>query len=139
MIILGKKLYKLFDEFGFKLEIQTELKITDYVDITLNLYNRTVSPFRKQNRKPRYVDTGSNHLTHVFKHIPNGIEHRLSTISSNINILEQSKQDYEKALKDSGYHVKLRYENNIETPNIQKRKKIDQGELFRSLLRTTRR
>ena len=104
------------------MEIQTNLKITDYLDIIQNLYNGTVSPFRKQNQNPRYVDMGSNHPTQVFKHIPNSIEHRLSTNSSNIDIFEQSKQDYEKALKNSGYNVKLRYKNSIETPNTQKRK-----------------
>ena len=65
---------------------------------------------------------GSNHPTQVFKHIPNGIEQRLSTNSSNIDIFEQSKQDYEKALKDSGYNIKLSYKNNTETSNIYKRK-----------------
>ncbi len=51
----------------------------------------------------------------VFKHIPNGIECRLSTNSSNIDI-------FEKALKDCGYNVKLSYKNSIETSKTQKRK-----------------
>ena len=65
---------------------------------------------------------GSNHPSQVFKHIPKGIEHSLSTNSSNKDIFEQSKQDYEKALKDSGYNVKLIYKNSIEGNNTQKRK-----------------
>ena len=93
---IRKKLHRLFNEFGFKLEIQVNLKITDYLDITLNLYNGTVSTFRKQNQNPRYVDKRSKHPTQVFKHIHNDIEHRLSTNSSKIDIFEQSKQDYEK-------------------------------------------
>ena len=36
-IIIRKRLHKQFDEFGFKLNLQTDLKITDYLDITLNL------------------------------------------------------------------------------------------------------
>ena len=120
---IRKKLHRLFNGFGFKLEIQTNLKITDYLDITLNLYNGTVSPFRKQNQNPCYVNMGSNHPIQVFKHIPNGIEHRLSTNSSNIDIFEQSKRDYEKALKDNGYNVKLSYKINIEISNTHKRKK----------------
>ena len=65
---------------------------------------------------------GSNHPTQVFKYIPYGIEHRLSTNSSNIDIFEQSEQDYEKPLKESGYNVKLSYKNSIETSNTYKRK-----------------
>ena len=41
--IIRKKLQWLFNKFGFKLDIQSNLKITDYLDITLNLYNSTVS------------------------------------------------------------------------------------------------
>ena len=115
-------MHKLFNGFGFKLEIQTNLKITDYLDITLNLYNGTVSSYRKQNQNPRYVNMVSNHPTQVFKYIPNGIEHRPSTNSSNIDIFEESKQDYEKGLKYSGYNVKLSYKNSIETSNTHKRK-----------------
>ena len=119
---IRKKLHRLFNGFRFKLEIQTNLKITDYLDITLNLYNETVYPFRKQNQNPHYVNMGCNHPTEVFKHIPNGTEHRLSTNSSNIDIFEQSKQDYEKALKDSGYNIKLSYKNSTEISTIYKRK-----------------
>ena len=63
---IREKLHKLFDEFGFKLEVQMKLKITDYLDITLNLYNGTVSPFRKQNQNLRYLDMWFNHQTQVF-------------------------------------------------------------------------
>ena len=80
-----------------------------------------MSPFRKQNQNPRYFNMESNHPIQAFKHIPNGIEHRLSTNSSNIDIFEQSKRDYEKALKESGDNVKLSYKN-TETSNIYKRK-----------------
>ena len=115
-------MHRLFNGFGFKLEIQNNLKITDCLDITLNLYNGTVSPFRKQNQKPLHVNMRSNHPTQVFKHIPNGTEYRVSTNSSNIDIFEQSKQDYEKALKDCDYNVKLSNKNSIETSNTHKRK-----------------
>ena len=34
---IRKKLYKLFEDFGFRLDVTTDLKITDYLDVTLNL------------------------------------------------------------------------------------------------------
>ena len=55
---IRKSLYKLFDEFGFRLDIKTDLKVTDYLDVTLNLYSGTVSPFRKRNQDLRYVNRG---------------------------------------------------------------------------------
>ena len=83
---IRKRLYKLFDESGFRLDVITGLKITDYLDVTLNLYSGTVSPFRKRNQDLHYVNGGSNHPTQVFKHVPKGIEHRLSNNSSNKEI-----------------------------------------------------
>ena len=73
------------------MDIQTNLKITDYLDITLNLYNGTVSPFRKNNQYPSYINVGSNHPRQIFKHIHNGIIFRLFTNSPNINISTQNK------------------------------------------------
>ena len=84
--MIRKKLHQLFNKFGFKLDIQTNLKIMDYLDVTFNLHNGTVSPWRKNNKYSCYINVGSNHPRQVFKHIPNGIMFRLSTNSSNINI-----------------------------------------------------
>ena len=118
---IRKRLYKLFDEFGFRLDITTDLKITDYLDVTLNLYSGTVSPFRKKNQDLRYVNRGSNHPTQVFKHVPKGIEHRLSNNSSNKEIFERSKQEYEEAFKNDGYRINLEYRDREES-NTQKRR-----------------
>ena len=118
---IRKRLYKLFDEFGFRLDIKTSLKITDYLDVALNLYSGIVSPFRKRNQDLRYVNMGSNHPTQVFKHVPKGIEHRLSNNSPNKEIFERSKQEYEEALKNDGYRIKLEYQDREES-NTQKRR-----------------
>ena len=97
--IIRKKLHWLFDKFGFKLDIQDNLKITDYLDVTFNLYDGTVSPFRKNDQYPCCINIGSNHPRKVFKQISNSIMIRLSTNSSNGDIFTQNKQDYEIALK----------------------------------------
>ena len=116
-----EKLHTLFGEFGFRLDIQTDLKIADYLDVTLNLYDGTVSPFRKRNQDLRYVNRGSNHPIQVFKHVPKGIEHRLPNNSSNKEIFERSKQEYEEALKNDGYRIKLEYRDREES-NTRKRR-----------------
>ena len=67
------------------------------------------------------MDRGSNHPKQVFKHIPKGIEHRLSNNSYNKEILERSKQEYEEALKNGGYSIKLEYRDR-ERSNTQKRR-----------------
>ena len=118
---IRKRLYKLFEEFGFRLHVTTDLKITDYLDVTLNLYSGTVSPFRKRNQDLRYVNRGSNHPIQVFKHVPKGIEHRLSNNSSNKEIFERSKQEYEEALKNDGYRINLEYRDRDEISTQRRR------------------
>ena len=70
---IRKRLHRRFSELGFRLDMQTDLKISDYLDVTLNLYNGTVSPFRKRNQDQRYGDRASNHPIQVFKNVPKGI------------------------------------------------------------------
>ena len=54
--IIRKNLYWLLDKFGFKFDIQTNLKVTDYLNSTLNMYYDTVFPFRKIT-KTRVIST----------------------------------------------------------------------------------
>ena len=98
--IIRKKLHGLFNKFGFKLDIQANLKMTDDFDVTFNLYDVTVSPFRKKKDQcPCYRNVGYNHPEKFFKQIPYSIMIRLSSNSSNENIVTQNNQDYEIALK----------------------------------------
>ena len=133
---IRKRLHRLFRKFGFKLDIQTDLKIADYLDVTLNLYNGTVSPFGKRNQDLRYVDKGSNHPNQVFKYISKGIEHRLSNNSSNKEIFERSKQEYEEALKNGGYSIKLEYRDR-EREVIRKKEEIDLEKSYGLISRIT--
>ena len=110
---IWKRSHRLFGEFGFKLDTQIDLRIADYLDVPLKLYNGTVSQFRKRNQDLRYVDRGSNHPIQVFKHIPKGIEHRLSNNSSN--------KEYEVALKNDGYRIKLEYRDRERSNTLKRR------------------
>ena len=116
--IIRKKLHRLFNKFGFKLDIQTHFKITDYLDVTFNLYNGTVTEFRKHNQVPSYINSSSNHPKQVFKHMV-----RLSTNSSNSDIFTQNKHEYEAALKTSGHKTKLVYKSRGEIVNLRNRNK----------------
>ena len=104
--IIRDKLHCLFSKFGFKLDIQTNLKITDYLDVKFNLYNGTIAPSRKHNQVPSYIDKGSNHPKQVFKHMSNGIMVRLSTNSSK-HIFTKIKHKYKAVLKNIRYKTKL--------------------------------
>ena len=57
-----------------------------------------------------YIHTSSNHPLQIIKHLPDVIEKRLSNNSSNEQVFNSAKPEYEKAVKDSGCkNVNLKY------------------------------
>ena len=92
-------------EIGFKMEIETNLKIVNFLDVTFNLANSSYRPYRKPNDNLLYIHTSSNHPPQIIKHLPDSIEERLSNNSSKDQVFNSAKPEYEKALKDSGYKM----------------------------------
>ena len=46
---LRKKIIKIFKETGFKIDIETDLKIVNFLDMTFNLINGSYKPYKKPN------------------------------------------------------------------------------------------
>ena len=70
----------------------------------------------KPNNTPLYVHKDSNHPPNIIKNIPESINKRLSTISSNETIFNQSVKPYQEALHKSGYSYKLHYDHTTKHP-----------------------
>jgi hypothetical protein len=100
---MRKNIIKLFKSVGFQIEIVTGLHSVDFLDVTLNLKNSTYLPYKKPNDTMLYVHTSSNHPQQILKQLPIAISDRLSSNSSNQNIFDNAKIEYEDALKKSGY------------------------------------
>ena len=66
-------------------------------------------PYSKPNNTLRYINVESNHPPAVIKNIPEGINRRLSEISSNEEIFESAAPEYQKALNDGGHPYRLHY------------------------------
>ena len=47
-----KKICEIFQSCGLKITIDTNLQITDFLDVTFNLKNQKYFPFRKPNNDP---------------------------------------------------------------------------------------
>ena len=75
---LKKKLQKLFKEKDLDIIIQCNLKITNYLDITLNLNDGSYRPYRKPNEETNYIHINSDHPPSIIKEIPQSIEKRLN-------------------------------------------------------------
>ena len=81
----------------------------DYLDLEFDLKRKIFSPYKKPNSDPLYVHKDSNHPPSVLQQIPNGIARRLSDTSANKEIFDKAAPEYEQALQNSGFKVKLEY------------------------------
>ena len=115
-----------FRENDLNIVIKCNLKIVDYLDVTLNL-NNIYKPFSKPNNEINYIQKESNHPPSIIKQLPFSIESRLSILSSSEEIFNESAPIYQDSLKKSGYDYKLKYQKNTSTATSRqqrKRKKI---------------
>ena len=99
------------------------MKITNYLDITLNLNDGSYCPYRKPNKGNNYSDINSDHPLSIIKKIPRSTEKRLSILSSSKDIFQESTIYYEKCLKNSEYKNKLQYQQPKEDNQNKKKRK----------------
>ena len=100
---IHKKIQKVFNYIGFKVDISSNIRSVDYLDVTLNLADGTYKPFSKNSKDPTYINVNSNHPKHVIRQIPNSVNKRINKLSANHNIFNRSKHPYNRALRNSGY------------------------------------
>ena len=93
------------------------MKITNCLDITLNLNDGLYRPYRKPNEETNYIYLNSGDPPSIIKEILRSIETRLSNLSSSKDIFQESAIYYEECLKNSRYKTK---------PVNQQRKEINQ-------------
>ena len=104
-----KSIIKIFRDIGFSINIQANLKEVHFLNVILNLQNGTYRPYKKPNDKLFYIHSSSNHLPQIIKQLLNYISERPLKNSSNQEIFNTVKVEYEDALKKSGCKVYLKY------------------------------
>ena len=94
------------------------MKTVNYLDITFNLIDRIYRPYQKPGNIIQDI-----HPPNIIKQIPKTIEKRLSQLSSNEEIFNESAPFYEDKPHQSGYQQKLKY-NPVDTKIHSKRNRI---------------
>ena len=119
---IKKDFQKLFQQHSLKLTIKSNLKIVDFLDVTLNLTDSTYKPYHKPNDEICYIHKESNHPPSITKQLPISIETRLSKLSSNEKVYNESVSIYQEALDKSGYNHKLTFQK-TSANNTQRRQR----------------
>ena len=99
----GKNIIKIFKDIGFSIDIETNSKVVDFLDITFNLNSSIYKPHKKPNDTLLYINKSSKHPLQTINQLPRIIRDRLSRNSSSKEVFNTSKGEYEEALKRSGY------------------------------------
>ena len=79
-------LQKTFKDFGLEISAESNLKIVNYLDVTLNLNDGSFRPCDKSDDIIQYINKEFNHPPNLIKHLPASIEKRHSN-----NILSLKK------------------------------------------------
>ena len=127
---IKKEFIRIFKENHLDITISCNLKIVNYLDVTLNLNDGTYRPYHKPNDDITYIHSQSNHPPAIIKQLPLTIESRLRMISSSKEIFEESSKVYQDALERSGYTYKLSYEGGNNT-----NQRLKQGNRRRKVIR----
>ena len=106
---IRKDIIKAFADLGLRITIQTNLKVADFLDLSLNLSTESFYPFRKPNDQPLYIHHQSNHPPNIIRNLPASISRRLTDISSNEDVFADAKPLYDKALRESGFSAETEY------------------------------
>ena len=114
--IIKKKICQVFQENGLDVTVDANKKVVTFLDIELDLENGTHRPYIKPNDAPLYVHRQSNHPLCVTKNIPESVNRRLSSLSSNKEMFNSVAPVYQEALDKSGYDLKLEFTPIDETP-----------------------
>ena len=84
------------------------------------------TPYRKENSSTRYINFNSNQRTIIKKNLQKMIEKRLNRLSTDSQIFDNAKHNYQAALGQSNFNHKLKYENKNKTNYVCKKKEIKQ-------------
>ena len=95
--------------FGLNITINTNLKVVNFLDVTLDISTGKYQPYNKPNNNPVYINVSSNYPPNILKRIPENIYTRINNISSAETTFKNAAQMYNKALHESGYKTKITY------------------------------
>ncbi|KAL9966710.1 hypothetical protein ACROYT_G024826 [Oculina patagonica] len=116
-----KKFSEILGNLGLKITVQSNLKVVNYLDVTLNLTTGKYYPYRKPDNNPLYINVDSNHPPSVIRQIPASISTRISGLSCDAEEFSKTSQLYNDALKSSGYKEKIQYDRNQSQRNQRNR------------------
>ena len=112
-----KQLCRIFKDNDLRIAEEANKKVTDFLDITLDLHTGLYKPYKEPNDTISYIHCQSNYPPSITKNLPKGIEMRLSTNWDNADIFQEAEKPYNNVLKNNGHKEELKHTNKGTTQN----------------------
>ena len=113
-----KEICRKFKDLNLSITIEVNVKVVNFLDLTLDISAGTYKPNMKPGNIPLYINRKSNNPPNIIKNIPPAINKRLSNISINEKVFKEAIPPYQEALEKCGYNFNLEFE-----PDSKKKKK----------------
>ena len=83
---IKKHFQNIFRKNNLNIMVRCNLKIVDYLDVTLNLSDGSYKPLHKPNSDINNIHRKSDHPPSIMKKLPLSVESSLSKLSSDKNV-----------------------------------------------------
>ena len=85
--------------------------MVNFLGVKFDLHGEKHYPYHKPNDRPTYITKDSHHPMHIARHLPKAVNKRLSEMSSNKEQFDNTKGEYERALKESCLAHNLKFDS----------------------------
>ena len=92
---MRKIIIRMFKEVGFQLEIKSNLKKVEFLDVTFSLITGLYTPYNKPNDNLLCINKSSDYPPQIIKQLTNFISKRLCENSANEQVFNTVKPVYE--------------------------------------------
>ena len=96
---IHKNVIKTFKDISFPIDVETNLKVVDFLATTFNLNNGTYRPYKKPNDLLLYINKSSNHPPEIINQLPKIVNEHLSRNSSKEEVLTHLNIDTKQPLE----------------------------------------
>ena len=120
---IQKKIIRAFKFLGFKIEVSSNNKIVNFLDVTLDLSNNSYKLLIKTDQYTSYINVNSNHPKTIIKQVQKAVNLRIRNLSANEKIFQESSKIYMDALKNNGFRDEFTYQEENIPNDINKEKK----------------
>ena len=107
---LIQSIHTFTNSIGLRVELEPPSTRTEFLDVVMDLENRTFSPYRKPNSEIKYINSKSNHPYNITGQMKNMIQDLISRRSSNKAEFDKAAPTYRKALTSNGYDGDIAYQ-----------------------------